>query len=80
MCAYCGAAYLAMGGVEGSIDLSEAFATFVPSMGTSGMSYGMAFIDDWNGDGADEVAVSAPYNSPTYDGITAVFSGLDLFP
>ena len=41
---------------------------------------GIAFVNDWDGDGWDEVAVSAPYNSPAYDGITAVFNGGSMFP
>jgi hypothetical protein len=79
-CYYCGAAYLAMGGVEGSTSLGDAFATIIGPASTSGVGYGVAFIEDWDGDGWDEVAVSAPYNSPTYEGMTAVFSGQNLYP
>jgi hypothetical protein len=79
-CTYCGGAYLALGDVSGTIVLTDAFATILgPAMYASAGS-GITFIDDWDGDGWDEVAVSAPYNSPAYDGTTAVFNGGSLFP
>jgi hypothetical protein len=79
-CTYCGGAYLALGDVSGSQNLGDSFATILgPGMYTSAGT-GIAFIDDWDGDGWDEVAVSAPYNSPAYDGMTAVFLGGSIFP
>jgi hypothetical protein len=79
-CYYCGGAYLAMGGVEGMMDLSDGFATILGSTMYASAGQGVTFVTDWNADGSDEVAVSMPYNSPTYEGLTAVFSGDGLMP
>jgi hypothetical protein len=79
-CSYCGGAYLALGGVSGSHSLGDAFATLLGATMYASAGQGITFIDDWDGDGRDEVGVSAPYNSPSYDGVTAVLTGGTLYP
>jgi hypothetical protein len=81
-CYGCGGAYLAIGGIEGSQFLSEAFATLTGPSDYSSAGQGTAFVDDWDSDGKDEVALSQTNDYSYYSGAgsTSVFSGDGLFP
>jgi len=81
-CYSCGGAYLAIGGIEGAQLLTETFTTLTgpSSYSTSGVS--VAFIDDWDGDGKDEVALTQTNDWSYYSGAgsTSIFSGDGLYP
>jgi hypothetical protein len=81
-CYGCGGAYLALGGIEGSQLLAEAFATITGPSNYSSAGQGTAFVDDWDSDGKDEVAVSETNDYSYYSGAgsTSVFSGDGLYP
>ncbi len=83
-CAYCGAAYLVLGGVEGDRSFpDDAFATIEGSVMFSNAGTGVTFIDDWDGDGRDEVGLSAQYaevGGMYGAGTTSVFTGGTLYP
>ena len=81
-CYSCGGAYLAIGGVEGTQLLADAFATITGPSNYSQAGQGIAFVDDWDGDGKDEVAVSQTNDWMYYSGSgsTSIFSGDGLYP
>jgi hypothetical protein len=60
-CMWCGAGYLVMGGVEGDRSLVDDSFAVLEGIMYANAGTGVAFIDDWNADGRDEVAVSAQY-------------------
>src|SRR4030095_9055174 len=81
-CYACGGAYLSIGGIEGSQLLSEGFVklTWPSSYSYAGTS--VAFVDDWDGDGKDEVALTQQNDYSYYSGSgsTSIFSGDGLHP
>ncbi len=81
-CYSCGGAFLAIGGIEGNQLLSEGFATLTGPSNYSSAGQGVAFIEDWDADGKDEVAISETNDYSYYVGAgsTAVFSGAGLYP
>src|SRR5262249_46339929 len=57
-CYGCGAVYVAIGGVEGSQMLRDGFAILTGPSNYAYAGAGVAFVDDWNADGLDEIAMS----------------------
>ena len=81
-CYSCGGAYLAIGGIEGAQLLSESFTTLVGPSSYSNSGISVAFIDDWDADGKDEVALTQTNDYSYYSGAgsTSIFSGDGLYP
>lgn len=60
-----GVTYLLYGPISGPVDLAEADATWEGTSENDGLGFAVAAVPDTNGDGKDEVAISAYYGDET---------------
>jgi hypothetical protein len=78
-----GGAYIVLGGSLGTNLLADAFTVIEGEARNENAGRAISFVQDWDGDGRDEVAVgSAEASAAGYmrNGQTAVFTGGSLYP
>ncbi len=78
-----GGAYLVLGGSLGTNTLAEAFTVIEGGARNENAGRSISFVQDWDGDGRDEVAVgseNASVGGLTRNGEAAVFTGASIYP
>jgi hypothetical protein len=78
-----GGAYVVLGGSVGTNLLADAFTVIEGDARNETAGQAISFVQDWDGDGRDEVAVgssNASASGLTRNGETAVFTGGALYP
>ncbi len=73
-----GAAYLLLGPVTGSVDLSNADAMYYARKSSSQLGFDVSSAGDWNGDGLDDMMFSAPYNDDAHTEAGKVYIALGI--
>ena len=76
-----GAAYLVLGAVSGTVDLSAADMKIYGASSSEGLGGALAISGDLNGDGYDDVAVGSPHNGTagTNAGLVCLWEGGSVF-